>query len=158
MYYAQTDNPKKDSLLEKMLSFDKMHSYEGFSSSILTDLRIYKKLGKTGILSDEDIQKAFSLALELMVNRFQTGNSVGIEIQNIVSGGQAEKVGLKKGDVLLFYDNYPLSKESYVYNFFKYDLHTSETQNREGQVEILALQGGKLRRFVVREGLPGIKF
>lgn len=158
MYYAQTDNPKKDILLGKMLDVDRMFSYEHFSSMILTDLRIYKKLGKTNILSDDDSQKVFSLALELMLKRLRNGNSAGIEIQEIISDGQAEKAGLKKGDILLFYDNYPLSTETGIYNFFIYDLHTSEQQKNNGQVEIIALRGGKMLRFVVQEGLLGIQF
>ncbi|MBR0099925.1 MAG: hypothetical protein IJP90_09455, partial [Treponema sp.] len=106
--------------------------------------------------SKEDIQKASAAALNLMLARLQNGQTAGIKFKSIVSGGQAERIGLNKGDTLLFYDNYPLSDSTK--DFFIYDLHTSERFGDKSQVEITIMRDGKILRILAKEGLLGIQF
>ena len=154
MYYAMNGNPQKDSLLEQLLMLDKQYAHEFMTTGILTDTRIYKKLGNTNLCPADDKQKAFSLALELVTNRLQKGGTAGLPIEKVVSGGQADRAGLRKGDILLFYDEYPLSADTR--DFFLYDLHTSEQKENKEQVQIIVLQNGRLRRVEVQEGLLGL--
>lgn len=156
MYYSMKKYPEKNALLDLLLKIDSLLSYEAYSSAILTDIRIYKKLGNPSVCSKEDIQKASAAALNLMLARLQNGQTAGIKFKSIVSGGQAERIGLNKGDTLLFYDNYPLSDSTK--DFFIYDLHTSERFGDKSQVEITIMRDGKILRILAKEGLLGIQF
>ena len=156
MYYSSIGDSKKDSLLEQLLDIDKQYSFEYTSLGILTDVRIYKKLGKYSVCNESDIQKAVNLAFELMAKRLVNGQSAGLQVYDVIPSGQASKVGLKKGDILLFYDGYPL--ESQTSDFFRYDLHTGEQKENKADVELIVLQNGKLHSIMVKEGLLGIAF
>ena len=155
MYYALTDNPKKDILLGKMLDVDRMFSYEHFSSMILTDLRIYKKLGKQNICSENDINKVFQTVFDLISARLKNGQPTGVFVKAVQKGGYAEKLGIKTGDRILFYDRYPLTADTH--EFFRYDLHTSGLQQNKSDIEIIVYRDGKLFRLSAKEGLLGIQ-
>jgi len=155
MYLSLTKNPQKDLLLEKLLDVDSALSYEYMASAILTDIRIYKKLGNNSICSETDIQKVISSVFNLMSKRLDEGKEIGLEVFDVLPTGKGSGVGLRKGDRILFYDNYPVSNDTR--DFFMYDLHTCERNTNKSLVEIVVIHDGRVMTLNVEEGLLGIQ-
>lgn len=154
MNYSYTNNPQKNTILNYLLYLDKINSFEGYSSFILKDFRIYKRLGITNVYSDEDKEKVFNFALKLMLYRIKSRQTAGLMIFDVIEGSQAQKLGLKKGDYILFYDKYPLSTQDK--EFLLRDLHTSDKLNRRNEVELIIRRNDKIFIVKAKEGLLGV--
>ena len=154
MNYSYTNNPQKDLILNYLLYLDKLNSFEGYSSFILKDLRVYKRLGITNVCSDEEKEKIFKFAFSLMLKRMKNGQTAGLRIYDVIEGRQAKKIGLEKGDYILFYDKYPLSTQDK--DFLLRDLHTSDKLNRRNEVELIIRRNDKIFIVKAKEGLLGV--
>ena len=75
-------------------------------------------------------------------------------IYDVIEGSQAQKLGLKKGDYILFYDKYPLSTQDK--EFLLRDLHTSDKLNRRNDVELIIRRNDKIFIVKAKEGLLGV--
>ena len=142
-------------MLQKLLDVDFALSYEHMASAILTDLRIYKKLGNDSVCSEADIQRVIATVFNLMGKRFSEGKKIGLEILDVLPSGKGNSIGLRKGDRILFYDNYPVSANTR--DFFIYDLHIREKNANKSLVEIVVIHDGRVQTINVEEGFLGIQ-
>lgn len=157
MYYAKTNDPQKDVLLEKLLQLDDERGIARFSTGLLSNVRMYKILGLEDFCPKEDKEKALKTAESIIawgINNNADPDTYGLTIKSVYNKGQAKKLGLAHGDILLIYDNYPLLIGK---DFFEYDMAACANKENKETVELVVLRDNNVYYLEVEEGWLGVE-
>lgn len=147
-YYRLTHNKLAGSLLDYLLSVDEYSGMNFMASGFLTDMRLFDILGIQDIYDNADRQK-------ILEHSFRYSLEDSITITAVIPGKQADKIGLKAGDKIFYYANYPVTAA--YSKFFMNDLHKGELKHDKRTVPIIVQRNGKILSFLAKEGLLGIQ-
>lgn len=149
------NDERKNEILDELLSID-ISDNETYSSLTLLSFYRHNKIMDKPNIQESDLNIIIDTALKITLKKYIQGRSVGIKIKDVTPNSQGYNKGLRKGDILLFYDTYLLDQS--IYDFFFYDLYDLGKKNRADEVRLMIFRNGEPIVINVMEGDLGIEF